>query len=377
MNNGDSVRKLRRDRDMQPKKAKARSIHTPGKSVRQFGRRYTNADFAEYFRKWMKVQRFAVSTQRRYNQTVISLCAYLERRLFRTVTPEDIARFLALGLRPGDEGKFQSKLTILRTFFRFLYLGRAVDSVAPWLIKGRQRSQTLPRILTQRETRKIIATARNRRDKALLELMYATGTRLAETVAIQIEDIDFRKQTIRVFGKRKERYVYFGNAARRALLRYIAQRKTGHLFLEGKTGKRGTLRFIQNRDGLEVRWTQDSKGQHHPVRLGTIAPNTFGQETSAEFKEFSTGLKLTPSIRPLGKSGAAKVVRRIAEQAGIHGVGPRMLRHSFATHLLERGADLRTIQELLGHTWITATQVYARLTNPRLAVNYRRFHPRA
>jgi site-specific recombinase XerD len=337
----------------------------------------SNLELAQSFRSWLKVQRYALTTQLRYNKVVEALCSYLGDKPLRGILPEDIYGFLGIKRRHEAEARYQPRLTILRSFFRFLYLGRAVNSVVPWLIKSRQCVAKLPRVLTQREAKKLLAAARSLRDKALLEMMYATGTRLAEVVAMKIQDIDFQKRTIRVFAKRKERYVYFGTRAKRALVRYLRNRKAGYVFLESATEKCGTLRLVRGRIGWEAFWKQNVLTKDRPIRLGTILSSSLTKEALRTFKQFRTGFLLTQFSRPLGTDGVADAVRRVAERAGLRGIGPRVIRHSFATHLLEKGAGLRTVQELLGHAWISATQIYTRLTDRWLAAEYRRFHPRA
>jgi site-specific recombinase XerD len=95
-------------------------------------------------------------------------------------------------------------------------------------------------------------------------------------------------------------------------------------------------------------------------------------------RELLAGVNLARTRRRLGVSGASKVVRLIGRRAGLRQiVGARMLRHSFATHMLQRGADIRVIQELLGHTWLTSTQVYTKVTNKHAQADFKRFHPRA
>ena len=139
------------------------------------------------------------------------LCEFLGTKSLASVTPIDIGDFLTKTLPNRWEDRYISdQLGPLRSFFDFLYLGGVVDSVAPRFLKARARSKPLPRTLTQSEVRKVIATASHPRDKALIELLYATGCRIGEIRLARVEDIDFGKRAFRVRGKRKERIVYFG-----------------------------------------------------------------------------------------------------------------------------------------------------------------------
>ncbi|HTE02904.1 MAG TPA: tyrosine recombinase, partial [bacterium] len=188
----------------------------------------------------------------------------------------------------------------------------------------------LPRVLTVTEVEQLLAapdpsTPEGARDRAMLELMYASGLRVSETVGLALSDIDLAHEVVRCLGKgNKERVVPVGTQAVRALRVYLAQ-------------VRPRLVRVRPTQALFV------------SRLG----------------------------RPLTRQGCWKLIRRHARRAGItRPLTPHVLRHSFATHLLERGADLRAVQEMLGHASISTTQIYTHLTRERLRDVYRQSHPR-
>lgn len=228
-----------------------------------------------------------------------------------------LARLHARGLDPASVAR---KLAALRSWLRFcvrhglLPRNPALDVRGPRL--GRKLVSFLPidEATTLMDDRDTTAL-----DHAVLELLYATGLRVSELTGLDVDDIDRGERTVRVLGKgRKERIVPYGARAAAALTAWLARRGAapGPLFV----GRRGR-------------------------RLGVRA--VFG------------------------------VVRARARAAGItRRVGPHTLRHSFATHLLERGADLRVIQELLGHANISTTEIYTHVTGSRLRDIHRRFHPR-
>lgn len=325
----------------------------------------------------MSNQRYTSGTQARYKKVVEEFCRFIgPGRRLKTVRPLDINDFLSASVAVRRaETNLRSGLTALRCFFRFLYVSGAVNTVAPWFVRVRSPVFRLPVVLTEMEVRRLLRAAKGRRNKALLELLYATGCRLSEVVAMKIEDVDFAGHRIRVCAKRKHRIVYFGRAAHRALLRYIGSRITGPLFLDDIRQQRGHLACTPS--GWEVHWRRYPEGKLASIRLGAL-PEMPHRQAVALKREFLQNVDLTRTRVALGGSGIEKVVRLAGRQAGIRrAVGPQMLRHTFATHMLQRGADIRIIQELLGHAWITSTQRYAHVSSTQAKADYFRYHPRS
>ncbi len=227
------------------------------------------------------------------------------------------------------------KLAALRALFRVLMeQGRRVDNPAD-LLSAPKRVQRLPRVLKPSEVALLLdripaTTPLELRDRALFELAYGSGLRAEELVSLELESIDFDAETVRVEGKGgKTRIVPAGEYALRALERYLARARPAL---------------------------------------------TAGRPERALF--------LSKSGRRLGTSDIRRRLRTWARQAAAQSPAlvdahPHALRHSFATHLLEGGADLRVIQELLGHATISTTQVYTRVESARLRSAYARAHPRA
>ncbi len=175
------------------------------------------------------------------------------------------------------------------------------------------------------------ATDLGKRDRAILEMLYGTGVRVSELVKLDLKDIDFRGRTVRVKGKRrKERVVPFGEPALHALMSYLT----------------------------EVRHTF----------LNNASPSE--REPEAVFLNYQ-GTRIT--TRSVGRM----VDKYIKICAGIHNISPHSLRHSFATHLLDSGADLRDIQELLGHARLSTTQIYTHVSMEKLIEVYDKAHPKA
>jgi len=222
------------------------------------------------------------------------------------------------------------RLSALRSFYRFLVREGQASSDPTEDVTGPRLSRRLPRVLSVEEVARLLAQPRldrpeGLRDRAILELLYASGLRVAELVALDVPDVDLEAELVRVVGKgRKERVVPVGSYAVRALRDYL---------------ERGRARLVR--------------------------------------RHASSALFVSRSGRRLGRQWIWTILRRYAAQAGIRvAVSPHVLRHSFATHLLEGGADLRAVQELLGHANIATTQIYTHLTRDRVREVFDRAHPR-
>lgn len=227
------------------------------------------------------------------------------------------------------------KLAALRTFFQFLVREGLMELNPAKLVSTPRLEKKLPKHLSIEEAIKFIETPDlendlGKRDRAMLELMYATGVRVSELTKMDLKDVDFKNKLIRVTGKRrKERIVPFGDPARETLKGYLSVR-------DG---------FLNNA----------------PISK---------RDAEALFLNYQ-GTRITP--RSVGRM----VEKYIRICAGIHDISPHALRHSFATHLLDSGADLRDIQELLGHARLSTTQIYTHVSMEKLIEVYDRAHPKA
>ena len=227
------------------------------------------------------------------------------------------------------------KLAALRTFFQFLVREGVLELNPAKLVATPRLEKKLPKHLSIEEAIRFIEspdlnTDLGRRDRAMLELLYATGIRVAELTTLNLADIDFRNQLLRVTGKRrKQRIVPFGDPAGTAIRSY-----------------------------LDVR---DKFLHHAPISK---------RDEEALFLNYQ-GTRIT--TRSVGRM----VEKYIRLCAGIHNISPHALRHSFATHLLDSGADLRDIQELLGHARLSTTQVYTHVSMEKLIEVYDKAHPKA
>jgi len=238
------------------------------------------------------------------------------------------------------------KLAAMRGFFRALVeLGQRTENPAD-LLSSPKRAQRLPRVLKASEVAELLdripaTTPLELRDRALFELAYASGLRAEELVSLDLSSVDFDAETVRVEGKGgKTRLVPAGEHALRALERYLARA----------------------RPALEIGDERAAGSDGRPARGPALFLSKSGRRLS------------TSDVRRRLRTWARQAASQAPALADAH---PHALRHSFATHLLEGGADLRAIQELLGHASISTTQVYTRVESGRLRSAYARAHPRA
>jgi integrase/recombinase XerD len=266
-------------------------------------------------------------------QTLDALAKWLQKRdlPLRDVGTEELAAFLSQRKKDGLNAASLRIATVhLKVFFRWIAAkgGLAMDPAEPLLAP--RPDQTLPETLHAAEVAQLLesidpSAQLGRRDRAILELFYASGLRLSELCQLRLETIDLEAGFLRVTGKgNKTRVTRFGGKARECIEDYLTN----------------------ERPGLVTRRT--SSHVFLSVRGGPLSPDRVRQ-----------------------------IVKNRAKMAGIaQNMYPHLLRHSFATHLLEGGADLRVIQELLGHADISTTQIYTHVDRQRLKSLHKRFHPR-
>ncbi|MCF2706513.1 site-specific tyrosine recombinase XerD [Arcanobacterium haemolyticum] len=249
-----------------------------------------------------------------------------------SITEEDVAAF-AETLSSMAPASVARAMTSVRSFHRFLYDESVTPSDPAAFVKPPKIPSRLPKALDVDEVTRLVESASvddsptSLRDRALLEILYGTGARISEAVGLAIDDIDTDARTIRLFGKgRKERILPLGAYALEALDAYI----------------------VRGRPELAK----------HGRGTAALFLNTLG--------------------RPLSRQSAWHILQEAAHRAGITAhVSPHTLRHSFATHLLQGGADIRVVQEMLGHSSVTTTQIYTLVTRDTVREVYASAHPRA
>jgi integrase/recombinase XerC len=293
----------------------------------------------------------SVHTSAAYQSDLTQLIEFAARHLckpLKRLQPRDldlgvIRAYMAELYRLGQSrASVARKLSALRTFVRFMRREGWIDTDPSALAQAPRREHKVPAHLSIDEMTTLleapdVSTPLGRRDRAILELFYASGLRLSELVGLDMEDVNLPSRIVRVAGKGgKERLVPFNSAAQKALRGWYADRAS----LGSALKAQGTR--------LKAQVTK-----RDPVFLN------------------SRGGRLT------GRSVQRLVARYVASCSTRFGISPHALRHSFASHLLQRGADLRAIQELLGHVQLSTTQRYTHINAAQLLEVYRKSHPRA
>lgn len=252
------------------------------------------------------------------------------------VEPLVLRRYLASLLAGGSaRTSVARKAAAARSFFELLTRRGLVTTDPAALLGSPKIPRTLPRVLTPEQVVALVsapdtATPTGLRDRALLELLYATGARVAEAVGLDVDALDLSHGTARLYGKGdKERMVPVGEPACMALEAYLARGR--------------------------------------PLLAAGAPPGS----------SVSQALLLNGRGGRLDARDARTAVTRAATRAGVGHVSPHTLRHSYATHLLEGGADIRTVQDLLGHVALTTTQIYTHVSRDHLRNSYEHAHPRA
>jgi integrase/recombinase XerC len=287
-------------------------------------------------------------TVRAYESDLTQFLQFLAAQLSRRkidVTPQDIDRsqvraFLSeLHQRGNSRASAARKLSAIRAFGRFLRREGIVSDDPAALVGTPKREQRLPAHLGESEMSQLlempdVTQPLGRRDRAILELFYASGLRLSELVALDVDDVNLSSRVVRVMGKgRKERIVPFNRSAESAIRA----------------------------------WLKDWEA------LAASAPRV-----TARGRKSLNPLFLNYQGRRLSTRSVDRLVRKyVAACSTRFGISPHALRHSFATHLLARGADLRAIQELLGHSRLSTTQRYTHVNAAQLIETYRKAHPKA
>jgi len=298
-------------------------------------------EYMKQYREYLEIERnYSLHTLRSYENDLAQFAEFLASETggaveIDHVTHRSIRSYLGYMLEVGFSKKsIARKLAAIRSFFSFLVRIGVLQKNPARAIATPKLEKRLPSFLDEASMAKLMevpnpSTIRGLRDRAILELFYSTGMRLSELVNLRLGDIDFSKEIVKIHGKGgKQRIVPLGRKAKEALRQYLAGRHK--LFSGGTTAADRGIVFLTVR-----------------------------------------GRKIYPKAVHLIVHKAIQAVSETEKKS------PHVLRHTFATHLLDRGADLRAVKELLGHESLSTTQLYTHVTVDRLKKVYAQAHPKA
>lgn len=293
-------------------------------------------DYLALFKEYLQIELgLSPNTQLSYERDLRIFCRALAiepAQLCAVQRAQIISYITRLKLQGRAAATIARKLAAIKAFYRFLVTENYLETDPSEAVEAGTKGVHLPKVLTEQEVKALLevpdlSTAEGLRDRALLEMLYATGMRVSEVVTVKIAGVNLSLRYVIAFGKgSKERIVPLGRVAVDYLQRYLDEARNTFL-TEGQTDP-GILFLALGGHGLT-------------------------------------------------RQRVWEIIRQYGSLAGIRkNLSPHMLRHSFATHLLDNGADLRSVQEMLGHADISTTQIYTHLTNKRLRAVYEKAHPR-
>ena len=287
----------------------------------------------DQFIDYLRIERgLATHSVEAYSRDLTRFSIFLKDRKISPlkVSFDQISQYISLLGKKLATRSVARNISAIKTFFRFLVSEGKIQDNPARLLEAPRTTLRLPGVLTFQEVEQLLnqpetAKPMGKRNRAMLETLYATGLRVSELVNLKISNINLEAGYLRTLGKgSKERMVPMGDKAMDAIKDYISQ---------------GRYHF--------------TKGKNSPY------------------------LFLTSSCRPLSRQGFWKMIKKYGNQAGIRKeISPHSIRHSFATHLLEAGADLRSVQVMLGHEDISTTQIYTHVSRTQLKKIHEKYHPR-
>ncbi|MDR2436670.1 MAG: tyrosine recombinase [Endomicrobium sp.] len=289
-----------------------------------------NTEQIDAFVKYLEGERnFSKHTLRAYTRDMFDFALFLKNKelLLSYADKYDVRGFFEeLSGKEVSKATLARKFTTLRTFYKFLIINNIIEQSPVQNMSGIKKDKKIPLFLTETEMQQLFSLENVKpRDKAMIELLYSCGLRIEELMTLNIKNIDFFSNTVTVVGKgNKERIVPMGTKCVEALMNYIKERRI-------------------------LGFTYDLNS---PIFLST-------------------------NNRRLDQRTARRIIHRLFIQAGIlKKASPHTLRHTFATHILDRGCDIRSVQEMLGHKNLSTTQIYTHVTIESLKKIYKKSHPR-
>jgi integrase/recombinase XerC len=289
-----------------------------------------NSEQIDSFVKYLKGERnFSKHTLRAYTRDVLDFAMFLKNKelLLSNTSKYDVRAFFEeISNKELSKAALSRKFTTLRSFYKFLIINKVIKQSPMQNMSGIKKDKKMPLFLTETEMQQLLSLENVKpRDRAMIEFLYSCGLRIEELMSLNIKNVDFISNTVTVVGKgNKERIVPIGNKCIEAILNYIKERR-------------------------EAGFPYD----------------------------INSPMFLNDRSTSMDQRTARRIVHRLFIKAGIlKKASPHTLRHTFATHILDRGCDIRSVQEMLGHKNLSTTQIYTHVTIESLKKIYKKTHPR-
>lgn len=287
----------------------------------------------EYISYLHNVKHTSNNTEMSYKRDLLKVCHFMQERGIKSATAvkeQDLKAYIhVLEEQKLAAATVSRNIASIKAFFLYLFSEGKIQNDAALCLKAPKIEKKMPEILTMGEVSALLEQAngdspKEIRDKAMLELLYATGIRVTELISLKVSDVNLPMHFIMCRDPHKERMIPFGTQAHDALERYLG--------------------------GVRAEMVEDKSSE-------ILFANCSG--------------------KPMSRQGFWKLIKFYAKKAGITAdITPHTLRHSFAAHLVENGADLKSVQEMLGHSDISTTQIYANMNHNRIREVYAKAHPR-
>ncbi|MDR0399100.1 MAG: tyrosine recombinase XerC [Endomicrobium sp.] len=289
-----------------------------------------NSEQIDSFVKYLKAERnFSKHTLRAYTRDVLDFAVFLKNKelLLSNTSKYDVRSFFEeISNKELSKAALSRKFTTLRSFYKFLIINKVIKQSPMQNMSGIKKDKKMPLFLTETEMQQLLSLENVKlRDRAMIEFLYSCGLRIEELMSLNIKNVDFISNTVTVVGKgSKERIVPIGNKCIEAILNYIKERREA---------------------GLPY--------------------------------DINSPMFLNDRATRMDQRTARRIVHKLFIKAGIlKKASPHTLRHTFATHILDRGCDIRSVQEMLGHKNLSTTQIYTHVTIESLKKIYKKTHPR-
>ena len=350
-----------------------------------------NASLVHSFTSFLGAQGYSANTRRAYGRVAADFSDFLHSTSLLEIDPRITREYLSyLYDRRCSSRTIGREVHGLKSLFNFLDLSDLLPTNPLKLLRNPKQVQKLPKCYTEQEMERLFAAVETPRERAIPEVLYATGCRISELCSIRLENLnleDTRGGTAKIVGKgNRERLLLLNRMAVKAIKKYLRGRAVGFLFIaDGMPKQQGSVVWVQRNQRWIAHWKVKTTGTNGKVRWlyknKTIGTRKQFPTQASAFKRFQKIVSVPNNYqpdpeKPLATRHVRTILNTIAYRAGMGKTNPHKFRHTFATTLLNRGADLRYVQELLGHKSISNTQIYTHIAQANLQRTMEKYHPR-